>query len=100
MAGDGGKLSLSRCVCVCSRKLLASEDGLDQGLLTPALLGWGKEQGGRYVVGPRVSESAELQQFRARGPGGSSKGPRSAGMPKGEGAVPMAGEGEAWAGAA
>lgn len=51
----GDKLSLSRCVCVHRRKLLAPADALAEGLViqspTRGLLGWDEEQRERCVWG-------------------------------------------------
>lgn len=78
LAEDGGqakqdKPSLSHCACVRRRKLLAPENGLDEGLAsqlpTRALLGWDEEQRERCVVGPRGSGSAELPGVRIPGLG-------------------------------
>lgn len=90
LAEAGVKPSLSCCVCVCRRRLLAPADGLDEGRVrqspTRVLLGWDEERQERCVVGPRG-----LDWLNSQGSGGNSKAPRSAGSAKGEGAMPMAG---------
>uniref|UniRef100_A0A8C3UZS4 Cyclic nucleotide-binding domain-containing protein n=1 Tax=Catharus ustulatus TaxID=91951 RepID=A0A8C3UZS4_CATUS len=49
--GRGAELSLGHCVCVCRRKRLLPEDGLDKGLSqSPSqVLGWEEEQKERYA---------------------------------------------------
>lgn len=52
--GRGAELILGHCVCVCRRKRLIPEDGLDKGLSqSPSqVLGWDEEQKERCVMGP------------------------------------------------